>query len=356
MFLACWFLSYLPLVLGGAFCSDAGACTVAGCDIGYRWLNGVCLKKCPYGCTDDGSSCSGCPADVFDLKFYDQTDPHLQSIDFNNDGTEDFVQTTGFSNIGFVSRTDPTPTKQRGYYFNKESSLESVSEFIPGLDNSLTFWVWIRDQGHGSFITMTDSLEHYWIEKLGWGGWRFRTKHTKISDGTYNNGKKIQFPGDFDMWEKLEFRIHQTSYDSCQWKGFHNGNEKRDRSKGDCCFSYQFDFSPTLAKWTIGKKDGQDGFEGYLYRIVFRNSNPGIANENPSSSLFPDPPICDNECSDCYEDPWICKQHSCKSGINVQGICMPDCPYGFDCTTYMTSLPTIPVVDENFNQVSLNLQ
>ena len=298
---------------------------------------------CPDGCTTGTSSCNSCStgtSDVFDVKFYQNKDIQVKAID-------GFEQTTDFTGSGVISRTDPSPTKERGYYFVDDSSFTSEQEFVPGLNNVLIYWV--RPQEEGRIATMQDSVFHYKVEMANNRNWTATTMYTSTVDGSYKsrylNIEKVKKR----EWHKVNVEISQDDPSTCTLRGLVNGNLINATTIQDCWLTFQYGLSTPL-RWIIGKKD-TSSFKGHLYRVILRNSHLDGESMGISEDLFDGSCIFqDYECNEEHEDPWICKQGECESGVTVQGICMFDCPYGLDCGTHMDSLPDTPVMNVNFDQ------
>jgi len=173
MLLVCFFWILLPGTLAYPFCVDPTEDPCTSCVGGYSLLQDVCLEKCPSGCPGSCGTCSF--GNVFDVKFYENTDIQVKSKDY-------FDQTTDFTGSGVISRTDPSPTKERGYRFSEDSSFTSNQEFLPGLTNTLIYW--IRATGNGRIATMAESYTHYKVDKIG-GNWTLTIRYTNSSDGNY---------------------------------------------------------------------------------------------------------------------------------------------------------------------------
>ena len=318
------------------FCYDSTESPCTFCESNHKLLQGVCLEICPSGCTDNESSCSCLSGtnDVFDVEFHQNTDIQVKSLN-------DFTENTDLTGVELIHRTDPSPTKQRGYYFEQGSSYKSTQEFFPGLTNALTYWV--QPSHEGRVITMADSTVHYKVDRAG-EYWILSTKYTKTSDGAYETDDlSIKAPN--IHWKKVSVMMEQTVNDACTLKGLVDDALKNETTVENCWLSFQFDSSSTL-DWIIGKSDA-NSFVGCLYRVLFRNSHVSESLEfvhNYFNHLKP----YDDQCARHPIDLWICGG-TCKSGPSVQGVCMLDCPYSFDCTSHMESLPTDPVLEENFD-------
>ena len=328
-------LALFVAILAYPFCSDPDESPCTSCDPSYYLLEGVCLKACPTGCTESSFSCvcSGAPSDVFDVKFYENTDIQVKTIN-------DFTQSTNLTGVELIHRTDPSPTGKRGYYFAKDSSYNSTQEFFPGLSNTLIHWV--KPSKDGRIITMADSAVHYKVDRSG-GNWTlFTTKYTSTIDGTYQTGN-LSIQGQASEWEKVTIMMEQADENTCTLKGLIDDSQKNTTTIKNCWLSFQFDSTPI--EWVIGKSDA-DGFVGLLYRVLFRNSATDEPFTVPSYSYTGNH---DTQCGGNAIDTWICGG-GCKSGPSVQGVCMLDCPYSFYCNSHMESLPTDPVLEENFDQ------
>lgn len=135
--------------LGSAFaqCSSNSLFICDGCSKNYS-LGEFCVGICPYGYTDSNYTCVATGVAPFQQFFTDFS----EYIPFNMNTTNIFrtlMET-------FDTTGSPSPTKDRGFYFNTNEYLEAVQSFVPA--PSLTIDLWLYAYTDGVIISISDYI------------------------------------------------------------------------------------------------------------------------------------------------------------------------------------------------------
>jgi len=292
----------LQLVLTLGFCvfsttsapcndfKDKSGC--AECGSGWHSMNRLCVKNTPSGCS--GSCCNAASQDVFDLEFYKLTDTSLSSIcSFSTLGSAQFQEN---------SRTSPIVTGQRGFYFDHLSQLSASQNYIPGIKHTVVFWV--KPFLGGNLLTMKDNSKTHYQISYSPSNWNFHSRYAEVSinqkflglilkEEVYVSAykaKHIQATQTSGIWNRVKFSIDEqythsrscncflgicsTCYDyfyRCKFRAF-LGSSQETYSQLDNCWAIS-DIDTSSVVWNIGKGESEDSFTGFLYRLLFRNSN-----------------------------------------------------------------------------------
>ena len=370
-------INYFLVVWSSTYCNSICDVRCCKCDSssGYNWIYYKCIKNCPsgysfqntplssdnWGSTECVENLTG-PREIFDLQF--------DSVLDQSSSTIGSFYTPNNQAFGHYTKVSPVPASERGFYFHEQSSLKTNEVYIPSFQHILTFWARPLDQGK-LFTLKSSSGTEYEVSYLA-NKWRFSNYYldTFVNSGsTYRVDFSCEISSNTD-WHKIEIYIEfewrpfssgdNDQQDHCYFKGYRDGSQRYSYHIENCW--YRYDQNPSDLKWRIGATDTDQSFEGFLYRLNFRNSNlrvtdshPGLSNcefntlvnsgscQSTTTCNLPDCVACDTQCSDCRVFPWVCR--SCQNVI-VEEICMYVCPYQFSCPSASPGV----VLQEDFSK------
>ena len=198
-------------------CNSPSEFSCVECRTGYYLLQGVCSSVCPTG-----YFCSSTSSQILDtsLVFHLQLNKALQNI--VTDSASSIPVLTGTNNqfYPFFHKTDPYPTKDRGYYFRGTSLMQlppynNVSEPLLVLAPEFTVIMWIRSVSSFGTLLSKQHSDHANILKIGLSDYSLYVEmnQTSQSQSKLNNYWSLVTVKSF--LDNGEFRL-QAYYNSTQ--------------------------------------------------------------------------------------------------------------------------------------------
>ena len=286
------------------------------CESGYELFSQKCIVNCPTCRVSNTPGNCDCDSNLlFDLNFTsfsDLTTDSIPVIDPNEGHIGDFSAPVPFNSQEWDS---PMPTGDRGFYFEKKSSLVSNQPIIPRLDNTILVWVKILSS-NGNFITMKDSSQVHYNVALRSDSWEFTIKCRMTTSNLYQNQTVTTGQIVDTNWKRFGFEIKEDNYDSIL--DIYEGESSVETQTAAECFPRN-EADKATAKWYIGSLGADDGFSGFFYKMSFWQNDRGDKNGllSPSS-------INENCGSNEYYDG-SCKACDETIDVNTYPMCYSNC-------------------------------
>ena len=287
----------MPIV-SSTTCYSSQSCSA------YSYKNLTCISKCPTGFTCSGTvvNTTASPYRVF----YTDFNSHILF-------TSSVVGNFKTESNNFLTQGSPIPSKERGFYFQPNSSLVISSNYVPAPE--FTFNLWIRTINPGTIFKINGTSDYLVLD---------------IENGDYNLNMRLCGSGSTSiMYKNVSGNPVGTSTRLTLWENvyFQGAIISGTIMSFTVLIDYIHQVSRTLLSnssitsdsenfvWRLGNPD--NGFEGFVYRMNFYNGINGFF------LTFVNPPMCNPNfyyennacfaCSNCLSlSPEWCVRSSCS--------------------------------------------